>query len=94
MDAMVPQALSLGISGLLFVMWWYERQDRLAAAAAAADARDDGARLGALNGELLEVLRSNTAALSGLREELKSQRAIHTELLGRISHSLERLHAA
>lgn len=94
MDAMIPQALSLGISGLLFVMWWHERQDRLATVSALRDARGESTRTGDVNAELLDVLRANTTALTSLREELKSQRAISTELLGRISRHLERLNAA
>lgn len=88
------QALSLGTCGLLFVMWWHERQERLRTAAQTADALEQTRRLSALNGQLLEVIRSNTEALVALRAEIRSQREALAEWTERLMDRMEGLRRA
>lgn len=91
MEEVAAQAVSLGIAGLLFVMWWHERQERARAAAAAQDAAEHTRRAGDVSDHLIDVVRTNTDALAALREELRSHRMNETEWLGRLSRQLERL---
>jgi len=83
--------LSFGISGLLFVMWWYERKERVQQASDAQRAHDDGQRLAELNGRLLDVIRTNTEALVALREELRWQRQSEPEWTQRLVRQLEQV---
>lgn len=76
MDAVLTQAASLGVAGLLFVMWWQERQDRLRGEGRLARLLEQAGRIGAAHEQLLEVVRANTEALTALREELRSGRAM------------------
>lgn len=80
---------SLGICGLLFVMWWTERQERARAAANSHDALRQTTQVSEINEHLLGVIRSNTEALAALREELRSHRAVESEWLARLSRQLE-----
>lgn len=100
--ALVPeigrQVVSLGISGLLFVMWWTERQERTKGASQTsnalqqtAEAMQQTARQSELNQQLLDVLRSNTEALVALRSEIRSQREALHEWTERISQQVEHL---
>lgn len=92
---MLPDVLSqlpsLGISGLLFVMWWLERQERGRGTGGLRDALQFSGRLADMNHELLDVIRANTEALAALREELRSHRATESEWLTRLLRQLEEL---
>lgn len=90
-DAIATQAASLGISGLLFVMWWYERQERVRSAAKARDVRSYADQVADVNNRLLDVIRANTDALAALREELRSSRISETEWRNRLMQRLEQL---
>lgn len=87
----LTELASFGIAGLLFVMWWIERQERLKALAVCTDAEHYAARFAEANRSLLDVVRANTEALAALREELRSHRAIESEWLGRLMHQIEEL---
>ncbi len=90
---MSPEVLStlpsLGISGLLFVMWWIERQERARATAGLRDAVQYAGQIADVNKNLLDVIRANTEALTALREELRSHRSSESEWLARLTHQLE-----
>lgn len=89
MNELIGHLPSLGIAGLLFVMWWYERLERVRGRDTLGEATRSAAQLADMNDRLLDVLRDNTAALTGLREEFRSQRMTQTELLARICQRLE-----
>jgi len=91
MTEVLPHLPSLGISGLLFVMWWSERRERTQAAEDVRQALREAARLANGNGQLLDVLRSNTEALTALREELRTHRMSEQEWVTRLSQQLDRL---
>jgi hypothetical protein len=91
MDSVTQQLASFGIAGLLFIMWWHERQERTRSALAANGAAQHATHLADLNEHLLTVVRTNTDALAALREELRSQRVAEAEMLSRISRQLEKL---
>lgn len=82
---------SFGIAGLLFVMWWIERQERLKALTTCTDAERYAVQAAEANRSLLDVVRANTEALAALREELRSHRANESEWLGRLMHQIEEL---
>ena len=88
---MLSQLPSLGISGLLFVMWWVERQERTRSTAGLQDALQYAGQVAGVNKNLLDVIRANTEALTALREELRSHRATEAEWLTRLTHQLEEL---
>ena len=88
---MLGQLPSLGISGLLFVMWWMERQERARSTAGLQDALHYAGQVAEVNKNLLDVIRANTEALTALREELRSHRATESEWLTRLTHQLEEL---
>ncbi len=90
-DMLVKQALSLGISGLLFVMWWFERQERTRNMAGTQEALRRGHQIAEINEQLLDVIRANTEALAALREELRSHRARETEWLTRLTQRIDDL---
>jgi len=81
---------SLGIAGLLFVMWWVERQERARGVHAVQDALHRSHEVLSVNDHLLDVIRSNTEALMALREELHVHRETETEWFGRVSRQLEK----
>ena len=91
LDQIAQHLPSLGISGLLFVMWWFERQDRSRAASGMQEALKHAGETSDVNNHLLDVVRTNTEALSALREELRSHRMTETEWLGRLSRQLEKV---
>ena len=82
---------SLGVAGLLFVMWWFERQERVRGANAVQAATNHASRVLEINDHLLDVIRSNTEALIALREALRSHRETQTEWMERLSRQLESL---
>ena len=94
LDQVLQQLPSLGISGLLFVMWWFERQERSRSAAGLHETLKYTSQMSDVNDHLLDAIRGNTAALSALREELRSHRLAETEWLNRLSRQLDKLHAA
>ncbi len=93
MDAIATQAASLGVAGLLFVMWWYERQERVRTGSAARDTERYAEQMADLNTHLLDVIRANTDALAALREELRSSRIAENEWRMRLMQRLEVLHS-
>lgn len=90
MEALLDQLPSLGIAGLLFVMWWHERQDGGRVGGARQQAEYHAARVAEVNDHLLDVIRTNTEALTALREELRAHRATESEWFSRVSRQLER----
>jgi hypothetical protein len=92
-EGVLEQLPSLGVAGLLFVMWWQERQERVRQQALTAEetGRVDSWR--ELTDQVLGVVQGNTAALTALRTELRAQRAADLEFFGRLSRQLERLEA-
>lgn len=88
---LLTQLPSLGISGLLFVMWWVERQERTRGTAGLREALQYAGQVADVNHNLLDVVRANTEALTALREELRSHRATEAEWLTRLTHQLEDL---
>lgn len=94
MTELLSHLPSLGVVGLLFVMWWYERLERLRGRDGLQDAVRDAGRTAGVNDRLIEVLRANTEALSGLREELRAQRMLQAEWISRLCERLDRLDAA
>ena len=91
---LLQQLPSLGIAGLLFVMWWYERQERLRGVTAVQVSADHTSRLLEVNSHLLDVIRGNTEALVALREELRAHRETEAAWISRLSGQLERLKCA
>ncbi|MBK8913586.1 MAG: hypothetical protein IPM64_03125 [Phycisphaerales bacterium] len=85
MNELWSQLPSLGVAGLLFVMWWHERQERQRSAEEQRDAHGRTLRLAELNDRLLDVVQANTQALVGLREELRSLRCEQGEWLARLA---------
>lgn len=94
MDQILNYAVSLGISGLLFVMWWLERQERTRVSATVHDATLLTERLTGVNDQLLEVIQQNTEALTALRGEIRSHRMFEADWIKRLSQQLEKLGAA
>ena len=90
-DEITRQAVSLGISGLLFVMWWFERQERTRNGSGVQQALQYTGQVSEVNEQLLDVIRANTDALAALREELRTHRMLETDWLNRVSRQLERL---
>jgi hypothetical protein len=93
LDEIAKYAVSLGVSGLLFVMWWFERQERTRNAAGVQSASQYTHQMTELTEQLLDVIRANTDALAALREELRTHRMVETEWLNRVTRQLERLSA-
>jgi hypothetical protein len=91
LDELLSQLPSLGISGLLFVMWWIERNERTGGTAALRDALQHVGQVANVNANLLDVVQANTEALTALREELRSHRAGEAEWLTRLTQQLEDL---
>lgn len=87
----VAQLPSLGVAGLLFVMWWIERQERTRGLVGLRDALEQVRRVGEINDGLLDVIRGNTAALTALREELRAQRDSDAHWRQRLAEQLEEL---
>jgi hypothetical protein len=91
LDEVARYALSFGISGLLFVMWWYERKERAQHAVELVQSQENGRRVAELNGRLLDVIQANTEALVALREELRWQRQSEPEWAERLVQRIEEL---
>jgi len=91
LEGVVSHLPSLGIAGLLFVMWWYERQERVRCGLVARDAIGQTGRVLEVNDHLLDVVRSNTEAMIALREELRCHRETEAEWMSRLSRQLEHL---
>ncbi len=91
LENVVRELPSLGIAGLLFVMWWFERKERGRFAAGMQQALRHAGDLTGVNDRLLDVVRSNTRALAELREELRAHRNFEAEWLKRISRRLEQI---
>lgn len=92
-DGLMTHVPSLGIAGLLFVMWWYERQERVRNADGVQESLRCTAQAANVNERLLDVIRANTEALTALREELRSQRESEAQWRMRIAQQIERLGA-
>ncbi len=86
---LLTQLPSLGVAGLLFVMWWLERQDRTRSAAGVCDALQYAGQVAEVNRHLLDVVRANTEALAALREEVHAHRTWEAEWLERLTRQLE-----
>lgn len=82
---------SLGIAGLLFVMWWIERQERVKSWTGLREALRHAGQVADVNRSLLDVVRINTEALTALREELRAHRATEAEWLMRLTARLDEL---
>ena len=88
---MLPELSSFGIAGLLFVMWWAERQERARTSAGLREALQYAGQIAEVNKNLLDVIRANTEALAALREELRSHRTTEAEWLSRVARRLDDL---
>ena len=91
LDEVLQHLPALGVSGLLFVMWWFERHERLRSQNVTREAASYTIRVLEINDHLLDVIRSNTEALTALREELRAHREAEREWFGRLSRQLEQL---
>ena len=60
-----------GIVGLMFVMWWNERKDRLRAEGLVGNGHTIAKNVIEQNAVLIELVKSNTAAMTALKEEIK-----------------------
>lgn len=63
---LLPRLIDMGVSGLFFVMWFYERKDRLVAVAALSDMRPRMKTIEELFSKVLGVVESNTRAMNNL----------------------------
>jgi hypothetical protein len=90
-EGLFEQLPSLGVAGLLFVMWWQERQERLRMREhhVKSDCRAESWR--DVTTQVLSVIQANTEALTALREELRSQRAADLECFARLTRQIERI---
>lgn len=88
-DEIMRNLPSFGISGLLFVMWWFERQERSRTAVEMRDALRCAAQGVELSDRMIQVISANTEAVTALREELRNHRVIETEWFKRLSRQLE-----
>jgi hypothetical protein len=91
LNELLTQLPSLGIAGVLFVMWWIERNERTAGTGALRDALQQIGQVADVNANLLGVVQANTEALTALREELRSHRAGEVEWLTRLNRQLDEL---
>lgn len=94
MSDVLEQLPSLGVAGLLFVMWWYERAERLRSMQAQQETAHALGRVNQINTHLLEVIQQNTEALVALREALHTHRLQEADWVARLTQQLERLEAA
>ena len=86
---LLSQLPSLGIAGVLFIMWWIERQERTRNAGGLNEALQRAGQVAEINKHLLDVIRTNTEALTALREDLHAHRAWEAEWLTRLTQQLE-----
>lgn len=94
MGGLLEQLPSFGVAGLLFVMWWYERAERLRTSQQQRDSDNAHCRANQINTHLLEVIQQNTEALVALREALHTHRLQEADWVARLTQQLERLEAA
>lgn len=94
MSELLEQLPSLGVAGLLFVMWWYERAERLRSAQMQLETTSALSRVNQINAHLLDVIQQNTEALVALREALHTHRLQEADWVARLTQQLERLEAA
>jgi len=94
MTGLFEQLPSFGIAGLLFVMWWYERAERLRGAQLHQETTNALSHVNQLNTHLLDVIQQNTEALVALREALHAHRLQEADWVARLTQQLERLEAA
>ena len=92
-EQVLQQAASLGIAGLLFVMWWQERHERLNGAADAQAIQRESSALADVNKRLLGVVQANTEALTALRDELRAHREAEAQWLTHLARQIEGLAA-
>lgn len=85
---LLQQLPSFGIAGVLFVMWWLERQERARAETGLRDAAAQTARIIDVSEQLLAVVKSNTEALTALRIELHNQRNHTADWMDRLTRAL------
>jgi hypothetical protein len=90
-ESLIQHLPSLGVGGLLFVMWWVERQERLRGLSTVQESLQHTTRALEINDHLLDVIRSNTEALVALREELRAHRETEQEWISRLSRQLEQV---
>ncbi len=70
MESLLAAAMQLGVGGLFAVLFFWERKDRIRAESEAEKSRTKTISIDALNRELLEVVKANTAAMASLRVSL------------------------
>jgi len=63
---------SFGISGLIFVMWWIERYERIKVMGHYKSAVEKLSFSSEMVKQMISVVEKNTAALEALRHELHS----------------------
>ena len=90
---LLSQLPSFGVAGLLFVMWWLERQERTRTSEGLRDALQYAGQIAEVNKSLLDVIRANTEALTTLREELRADRAADAQWLSRLTEQLKGIHS-
>lgn len=90
-EGLLTQLSSLGVAGLLFVMWWLERQERTATADGLAQRSAEASVVVELSEQLLEVVRANTEAITALRAELRAHRASEADWIHRLTQQVQRL---
>ncbi len=86
---LLKQLPSLGMAGLLFVMWWFERKERAQNTVGLHEAVKQ--LVSDMNDRLLAVVKANTQAMTELREELRTHRATENDWMGRVNRQLEQL---
>ncbi|MFH1745672.1 MAG: hypothetical protein ABIG44_01375 [Planctomycetota bacterium] len=94
LEELLQQLPSLGVAGLLFVMWWHERQERLRSGVLTTAAQMRSEQVLGINDHLLDVIRGNTEALVALREELRAYRETQTAWMNRLAGQIEKLKCA
>lgn len=74
MDPTFKLIAELGVIGLLFTMWWFERKDRLATEKKCDRLENVASQSVTTTGELVKLVKESTAALVALKEEVASWR--------------------
>ena len=65
---------SLGIVGIMFVMWWHERKDRLISESKCNRLETVLEKSVTTTAELVKLVKESTAALVALKDEIASWR--------------------
>lgn len=68
---LVKAALELGVTGLLFVMWWYERKDRISTDSKLDKATTISISFENMSKELMTCIKENTTATVKLLERIE-----------------------